>query len=49
MAREVRETPILKGADAQRFEKTIKSNEGKKVSSTDYERAMETYNHVTVK
>jgi hypothetical protein len=43
MAIKVRETPILSGKDARRFEEEIKHNENKKVPKEDYERAMKVY------
>jgi len=49
MAREIKETPILKGSDAERFEKAIKENESKSVSADDYKRAKEIYSSVTLK
>ncbi len=43
MAKEIKETPILKGKDAARFEKMIKENESRKVSSTEYEQGKSAY------
>lgn len=43
MARPIKETPILRGKDAERFNKIIKENESKKVSASDYERAKQAY------
>jgi hypothetical protein len=44
MAREIKETPVLKGQEADRFAKAIKENESKRVSSESYNRAVRTYN-----
>lgn len=46
MARPIKETPVLSGKDAKRFEKQIKSNEKKTVSESEYQRALDTYNAV---
>jgi hypothetical protein len=43
MARPIKETPVLMGKDARRFEKTIKENETKKVTPAHYRRAMDVY------
>jgi hypothetical protein len=43
MAKEIRETPILKGKDAVRFEKIIKKNESRKVSAKDYQEGKAAY------
>ena len=43
MAREIRETPVLIGKDAARFEKKIKENEKRKVSSQEYEQGKNAY------
>ena len=48
MARPIKETPVLKGKDAKHFEYAIKNNEQKKVSSSDYQRAQETYKKITI-
>lgn len=48
MARPIKETPILTGEDARRFEETIKANESKKVSSEEYERVMASYRRFEV-
>lgn len=47
MAKEIRETPILKGKDAARFQKTIKENENQKVAAADYQRAKHAYESVS--
>jgi len=51
MARPIKETPVLVGADAMRFNKQIKDNEsGKnKVPESDYNRAHETFKKVHVR
>ena len=43
MAKEIRETPILKGKDATRFEKMIKDNEKRKVSTEEYQQGKSAY------
>ena len=43
MAKEIRETPILKGKDAVRFEKIIKENESRKVSAEEYQKGKAAY------
>ncbi len=43
MARPIKETPVLTGKDAKRFNRIIKENETKKVPSADYERAKKAY------
>ncbi len=48
MAREIKETPVLTGKDAVRFEKAIKTNSTKKVSAESYNRAVATYSSVCV-
>jgi hypothetical protein len=48
MARPVKETPVLKGKDALRFEKQIKENETRKVSESEYQRALKTFHSVKV-
>ena len=40
MATKVKETPILIGKDAIRFEKIIKENETKCISKEEYEKAL---------
>jgi len=47
MARPVKETPILRGKDAEAFARAIKDNETKKVPRQDYERALATFERVT--
>ena len=39
MAKPIRETPILDGEHAKRFDKEIKANENRKVSGEHYNRA----------
>lgn len=46
MARQIKETPILRGKAAERFEKSIKGNENKKVSESDFNRAIENYKKI---
>jgi hypothetical protein len=40
MARPVKETPILTGKDAKRFEEAIKANEKKTISPDEHKRIM---------
>jgi len=51
MASPIKETPVLTGKDAVRFEKQIKENEtGKnKVPASEYNRAQETFKKVIVR
>jgi len=49
MARKIKETPVLTGKDAARFEKVAKANETRKVSTEDYNRAQETFNRISLK
>jgi len=46
MARPIKETPVLEGKDAERFEKNVKENEHKKVSQEEYRKAETLYNRV---
>ena len=46
MARKIKETPVLSGKDADRFEKAVKANESKSVSHASYNRAIDTYKRV---
>lgn len=46
MAKEIRETPVLMGKDAARFEKIIKDNEKRKVSREAYERGKNAYESI---
>lgn len=46
MARQIKETPILHGKAAERFEKSIKDNENKKVSVAEYNRAVANYKKI---
>ncbi len=46
MARPIKETPVLHGKNAERFEKDIKANEKKKVSTAEYNRAIENYKKI---
>lgn len=48
MARPIKETPILTGKDADRFQRIIKENEHKKVPVSDYERAKKAYGNFQV-
>lgn len=46
MARPVKETPVLTGKDARRFETILKKNENVKVPRESYDRAMQTFNRI---
>jgi len=43
MAKEIRETPILTGKDALRFEEAIKENQERRVSAEEFERGKQAY------
>ncbi|GMR20206.1 MAG: hypothetical protein BMS9Abin36_0801 [Gammaproteobacteria bacterium] len=49
MAREIKETPVLSGKNADRFEKATKNNESQRVSAASYNRAQDTYNRINRK
>lgn len=49
MARPIKETPVLKGKDARKFEAELKKSESRKVSSENYKRAMATYERIGIK
>lgn len=49
MAREIKETPVLKGQEADRFTKATKENESKRVSIENYRRAVDNYDRITRK
>ena len=46
MAIPIKETPILHGKAAERFEKSIKANENKKVSASEFNRAIKNYRKI---
>lgn len=46
MARKIKETPILSGEDAERFERVMIANANKKVARSDYDRAKAIYDRV---
>ncbi|MCZ6804234.1 MAG: hypothetical protein O7D86_09955 [Proteobacteria bacterium] len=48
MAKPIKETPVLMGDDARRFEEEIEANESNKVSDKEYEKVMEDYRRFTV-
>ncbi|VAX08903.1 hypothetical protein MNBD_GAMMA26-2163 [hydrothermal vent metagenome] len=43
MARKVKETPVLRGKEAETFKQITEANKARKVSSSDYKRAQENY------
>lgn len=49
MARPIKETPILRGKDAERFTRILKENESKTVSRQEYVRASSVYGKVMAK
>lgn len=48
MAMPIKETPILKGKSAVRFQKIIKDNEKKTVKKEDYERATKAFSSLQI-
>ena len=46
MATKVKETPVLTGEDARRFERLLIENAGKKVSKEERERADKAYKEI---
>ena len=48
MATPIKDTPVLTGKSARRFEKIIKENETKRVSSDERERIMAAYRRVKI-
>lgn len=46
MANPIKETPTLYGKDAEKFSRKMKENENKKVSKTEYLRAIDNYNKI---
>jgi len=49
MARPIKETPVLIGEHALKFEKAVKENETKKVPSESYHRAQRAYTAIARK
>ena len=43
MARPIKETPILRGKDAERFEKEVKENEHRRLSEEEFRRVEKIY------
>lgn len=43
MARPIKETPVLKGADATRFRKNMELSEKKTISKEEYDRMKKTF------
>jgi len=43
MALPIKDTPILRGKDAERFRDRLKDSKKRRVSSEDYRRAINTY------
>lgn len=49
MAKPIKETPVLTGKDAERFNRIMKENETKKVSASDYQRAQDAFRSFSFK
>lgn len=49
MAQPIKETPVLTGRDARRFEQDIKKNENKRISSKEFEKAKKIFEQVKSK
>jgi hypothetical protein len=49
MAKPIKETPILKGREAERFFAEVKKNESRKVSHKEYKRAISIFEKVREK
>ena len=49
MAIKVKDTPILRGKEAEAFTRTIEANKSKKVPASDYQRAQEVFRRVKLK
>ncbi len=43
MAQPIKETPVLVGADAKRFDQEVKENENKKVTPEEFKRGRDAY------
>ena len=43
MAKPIKETPVLRGKDAQRFSEEVRANEKKKIAKTEYKKAIADY------
>ena len=43
MAKPIKETPVLRGKDAERFSEEVRANEKKKVTKAEYKKAMAAY------
>jgi len=46
MAIKVKDTPILRGKDAEVFTRAIEANKSKKVPASDYSRAQQVYRRI---
>jgi len=46
MARQIKETPVLKDKNAEHFLREIEDNKNKKVLLSDYDRAIENYKKI---
>lgn len=49
MARQIKETPVLKGDDARRFEKAMQESGLRKVSPEKYKRALKAFDTFNAK
>ena len=49
MAKPIKETPILRGKDAERFTEEVRANEKKKVPAPEYKKAIADYKEIKSK
>ena len=49
MALPIKETPILTGADAKKFEREIKQNKTRKIPKAEYVQAMDNYYRIKIR
>ena len=49
MAKPIKETPILRGKEAEHFFAKVRKNESRKVSDTEYKRAVSIFEKVRAK
>lgn len=46
MARAIKDTPVLEGKEAEKFDRMVKANENKIVPKNDYDRAKNVYERI---
>ena len=46
MAQPIKETPVLTGKHARKFEKELKRNESQKVTTKEYQRAVQAFQKI---